>query len=82
VTLETAFQQRFGSSLIVAHDGPQETVRRYASGLVAQDGRTPPIAFAGEDFLRGGVAILTPEEATAALDQAACIADKKPPRAA
>ena len=68
VTLETAFQQRFGCNLIVAHDGPQETLRRYAAGLVAQDDQAPPIAFANEAFPPGGVAILTPEQAAAALD--------------
>jgi len=68
ITLESAFQRAFGCSLIVAHDGPQETLRRYASGLIAQDGRTPPIVFANEGIPRGGVAILTPREAAAALD--------------
>jgi methylglyoxal synthase len=82
VTLETAFHRRFGCSLIVAHDGPQETLRRYASGLVAQDSRAPPIVFANEDIPRGGVAILTPEEAIAALDHAARLDGKIPPAAA
>ncbi|MDR3537029.1 MAG: hypothetical protein P4L71_11070 [Acetobacteraceae bacterium] len=69
VTLETAFQRRFGCNLIVAHDGPQETLRRYASGLVAQDSKAPAIVFRNESFPHGGVAILTPEDAAAALDQ-------------
>ncbi len=55
----------------MAHDGPQETLRRYASGLVAQDSKAPPIVFGNEAFPRGGVAILTPEDAAAALDHAA-----------
>ncbi|CAH2599375.1 conserved protein of unknown function [Rhodovastum atsumiense] len=74
VTLETAFRQRYGCHLIVAHDGPQETLRRYASGLVAQDGTAPPIAFAGDALSRGGVAVLTPEEAAAALESASAVA--------
>jgi len=68
VTLETEFQRRFGCSLIVAHDGPRETLRRYASGLIAPDGTAPVIVFAHEAIPRGGVAVLTPEEAAAALD--------------
>jgi hypothetical protein len=62
-----------------------ETVDHFANSAAKKCdavGTTPPIAFAGEDFVRGGVAILTAEEAAAALDQAACVTDKKPPRTA
>jgi methylglyoxal synthase len=78
VTLEMEFQRRFGCDLIVAHDGPRETLRRYASGLIAPDGTAPVIVFAHEAIPRGGVAVLTPEEAAAALDQAARADEESP----
>ena len=81
-TLETTFRRRFGCNLIVAQDGPRDTLRRYASGLVAHDGMTPPIVFDNEIFPRGGVAILTAEQATAALDRAVRLKDQFPPAAA
>lgn len=78
VTLEMEFQRRFGCDLIVAHDGPRETLRRYASGLIAPDGTAPLIVFAHEAIPRGGVAVLTPEEAAAALDRAASLSEESP----
>jgi methylglyoxal synthase len=78
VTLESEFHRRFGCDLIVAHDGPRETLRRYASGLIAPDGTAPVIVFAHEDIPRGGVAVLTPEEAAAALDRAAAADEESP----
>ncbi len=68
VSLEMAFRRRFGCELIVAHQGPRETMRRYASGLTAADGSAAQVAFAGEPVPQGGVAVLTAEEAAAALD--------------
>jgi methylglyoxal synthase len=82
VTLEMAFRRRFGCELIVAHDGAQETMRRYASGLTSPDGSAPVIAFAHEAIPRGGVAVLSPDDAAAALDRAANLAQESDPATA
>jgi methylglyoxal synthase len=68
VTLDMAFRQRFGCTLIVANDDVQTTLRRYSAGLIGDDGNALPVAFAGDVPSAGGVAILSAGDAADMLD--------------